>query len=298
VDSNQVYWVQTSGTGGSVDYAALAGGIPTPLVSNLMQPSGLLLANSNFYFNVYNGGTAYCPIAGGCSSPMFIYTGGGRINFGFADTGGGGLVVVDRTGGNLVQFTYSGGSVVTLASGIAGQGAAATGGLVFWADDGNGGSTGYIGKAQLSVIGSGMSFMPNQAGPHHLAADASHIYWTVNSSDGVYQNMDVWTCPYNTCNVATMQKLAASQPNIGAGTFQSITSDAANLYWSASKGSHGYVAECAVGGCNQTPTVLTQFTDPSDAGVYVYFTGVTYDASWVYFAVSDGPTTRIGKISK
>jgi hypothetical protein len=297
VDSNQVYWVQTSGTGGSVDYAALSGGIPTPLVSGLTEPSGLLLANSNFYYNVYSSGTAECPIAGGCSSPSYIYTGGGRINYGFADTGGGGLVVVDRSGGNLVQFTYTGGSVVTLATGIAGEGATATGGQVFWADDGSGGNTGYIGKAQLSVLGSGASFVPNQASPHNMTSDATNIYWTVNSSDGVYQDMDVWSCPFKSCNVGTMQKLAAAQPDIGGNTLQSIASDGTNVYWTASKGSYGYVAGCAVGGCNQTPTILTQFTDPS-AGVLVYFHGVTYDATWVYFGVGDGSTTRIGRVAK
>jgi hypothetical protein len=302
VDANSVYWVQTSGTGGSVDYVLLAGGTPTPLVSGLNGPSGLVLANNNFFFNVYSNGTAYCPIAGGCpSNPSYIYTGGGRINFGFADTGGGGLVVIDRSGGNLVQFTYTGSNVVTLASNIAGMGATVTGGLVFWANNDLTGSPGYIGKAQLSVVGSGMSFMPNQAGPLKMASDANNIYWTVNASDGVYQNMDIWTCPYQNCNVGTMQALAVSQPNIGGpaqSDFQSLASDKTNLYWTASKGSYGYVAECAVGGCNKAPTILTQYTNPSDAGVYVSFRGVTYDASWVYFGVADGSTSRIGKVAK
>jgi hypothetical protein len=256
----------------------------------------LLLANNNFFFNVSGSGTAFCSTIGGCQSPSYIYT--GASVYAIADSGGGGLVVVDRDFGKLVQFNYAGGSAMTLATGILGRGVAVTGGLVFWADDGTSPITGYIGRAQLSFVGSGVQFVPNQVHPHHVAADANNIYWTVDSSDNVYDHMDVWTCPYKDCNVSTMKKLAVSEPDIGSGTLQAIASDGTNLYWGASRIWEGYVAECAVGGCNQAPTILTQLAHPRDAGAYAYFAGVTYDASWVYFGVLDGPTTRIGKVAK
>jgi hypothetical protein len=125
-------------------------------------------------------------------------------------------------------------------------------------------ATGCGGKAQSTGPGAGSSCVrggcqpaplaTGQAGASWIAADSSNVYWAIQHVTG--QSPDgsidaaVVQCAASGCTTPTT--LAAWTTSGGLGV-ESMAADANNVYWATNDGK---VLECAVGGCNGSPTQL------------------------------------------
>jgi hypothetical protein len=131
------------------------------------------------------------------------------------------------------------------------------------------------------VAGSNLPFVG-----HQIALDAANVYWTVfNGGPG-----SIYTCPKTGC--AAPVPLVSNRVGLGA-----IASDGVALYFvetgsdtptGGSTSGSGGVYKCAVGGCNDQPTVVAGFqpypvalaVDPADGG-QVYWSSSTCQGSTV-----------------
>ena len=146
---------------------------------------------------------------------------------------------------------------------------------LYWTDRG-GGWVMYCPKNACTNI---TVLAENQGGPYGIAVDATNVYWA-NFNGG-----QVMKCAIGGCN-GQPTALATGQNNPSL-----ITTDGMNVYWTNAgatecttgtcsgptmTGAGGGVAQCAVGGCSDGPTVLASDTgDPA---------GIAVDATSVYWA--------------
>ena len=130
--------------------------------------------------------------------------------------------------------------------------------------------------------------------PLHLATDGANVFWAqqVALDGGTYEDW-VYGCLIGpTCSSTVVM---ATGQHFGF-TFNGLTSDGANVYWTTSDGSytHWGVRKCAVAGCSQKPTTVAMITTGGSA----WIGGVAFDKYYVYFPLDDGGKTTVYRVAK
>jgi hypothetical protein len=120
---------------------------------------------------------------------------------------------------------------------------------------------------------------PTPVGPPQghgfIVMDGNNVYTADNGGGSVY------SCPKTGCVTAT--KLDTG--NI----IQGFATDGLSVYWSDTDGTAGWIKKCAVGGCNQTPTMLvtTQLKDVPKS--------IALDGTSIYWTTLSGKVMRANK---
>jgi hypothetical protein len=267
VDSTNVYWLNQGpfegpgGKGGGyypegqVMKCAIAGcnNDPTILASGWSQAGGLpvvssaIKVDSGTVYWVGSGEIFSCPIGGCGCAPRII------------GSGMGGATAVTATGGYVFWTMYDSGDVgVCPATGCNGApyliatGQVGPAGITYDANDVywtnfNGGLGAYSiasPVASPSIIWAG-AVDSTQAATDALAVDGENLYFTNSNPEGTGS---VLTCKKSACQ-ATVTVLAD-----GRSSPQGIVVDGATVYWSED----GAIYKCAIGGCNDSPTFVTE----------------------------------------
>jgi len=159
VDATNVYWARNDRSS-SVMKVAILGGAATPITPGQDHPAGVAVFESNIFWTSY-------------SNPPY------------------------NTEGKVTKAPLVGGTALELASGQLGPLSLVTdGSYVYWTNQGNkdmAGSPSRIPNSgsvmRAAADGSELTIVADsQNGPHGIAMDAAHIYWT-NEDDGTVLSM-------------------------------------------------------------------------------------------------------------
>ena len=207
-----------------------------------------------------------CPVSGCNGAPKTLASGGGQQSENVAVDGSN---VYWTAGSNLYSCAKTGCAAPTLLH--AGQSPAELAldaSNIYWTDSGS------LLKCAKTGCGSAPVTVGSSDGAA-LAVDSSGVYW--------FQSKNLVTCPSTGCNGAPVT-LATNVPEGSA-----FTIDATNVYWVVgtwtnysdlgSVSGPSYVEACAKTGCTAAGPRTLVTTADSDG----YFTGITVDASNVYW---------------
>lgn len=254
-----------------------ADGGPIVLAQGLGTPFWLAVDSSNVYWTETNGGRVMeCGIADCCASPTALATNEPYPSGITALAGNVFWIDQGPSGpgtGNVASCAASGcnGTPTNLSGGQGGLDIAISGSTLFWSNNYSSGAP-QAGRLMTCSLASGcaattMAFTSNDvddAGtplqPIGVAVDATSVYWA-DYGAGLVMSANQ--------NGSGMRTLATGQVLV-----RDLVVDATNVYWVNYQ--PATVSECAIAGCNGTPTVLyTQSTGNTGS--------IAVDATDVYF---------------
>jgi hypothetical protein len=284
---------------GSCDHDCLGGACsvgtckPVVLASGQSSPTFIALDAANVYWT--NDSQVMKCAKGGCNdTPIVLWSGSYGLN---------GIAVQ----GSSVYWTGDGATGVAMQCSVAGctytasetlrsepspylRLTAANESDVFWTDP-----NGYIVKCAVGGCNNAPTNVSGQNTANEIAVDETNVYWTATD------NGQVLTCPEAGCNGAAT--VLAS----GQAIPQDLAVDATNVYWvnlgpPVADGdlmvpyyTNGQIMKCALGGCNNNPTVLAAVS-PAWLGA------IALDATSVYWtsatSTSTPPTSPNGQIMR
>lgn len=254
-----------------------ADGGPIVLAEGLGTPFWLATDSSNIYWTETNGGRVMeCGLADCCASPTPLASSEAYPSGVTASAGNVFWINQGPSGpgtGNVASCAASGcnGTPTNLSGGQGGLDIAISGSTLFWSNNYSSGAP-QAGRLMTCSLASGctattMAFTSSDVGdggtplqPIGIAVDSTSVYWADYGAGLVMAANQ---------NGSSMRTLATGQVLV-----RDLVVDATNVYWVNYQ--PVVVAQCAIAGCNDTPTVLyTQATGNTGS--------IAVDATDVYF---------------
>ena len=259
-------------TGGYVMKVGICGGTVETVATAFVIPftTPIALDANHVYFswndNTNPADVMKCPKSGCVGLPTVLAT---TVNTNIT------ALAVDSTNvywldlGALIMKTPVGGGSTTKVGGVGGSSVTS---FAVDATDAYWSSASGLWKCDLNGCTNPTPVGPPQ-GKGFIIVDANNVY----TAD--YGNGSVYSCPKAGC--VTPTKLATDF------TIRGLTTDGVNLYWGENNGSTGGIMKCAVGGCNQNPTMIATVQDVP--------TSIALDGTSVYWTTMSGNVMRANK---